>query len=82
MNHRLKKPSIRERVFKWIFLAGDRFNLKLVAVKIAPREGILTSIFRRNYKIDPSYDPNSNLGEKDVLVLAGKITDIKRFLES
>lgn len=61
---------------------GDRFNLKLIAVKIAPKEGLLTSIFRRNYKIDPSYDPNSNLGEKDVLVVAGKITDIKRFIES
>jgi hypothetical protein len=29
-----------------------------------------------------SYDPYSPLGEKDVLVLAGKIADIKRFVES
>jgi trk system potassium uptake protein TrkA len=61
---------------------SDRFNLKLVAVKIAPKEGLLTSIFRRNYKVDMSFDPYSPLGEKDVLVLAGKITDIKSFTES
>jgi trk system potassium uptake protein len=61
---------------------GERFNLKLVAVKIAPKEGLLASIFRRNFKVDMSYDTYSPLGEKDVLVLAGKMTDIKRFVES
>jgi trk system potassium uptake protein len=61
---------------------GDRFNLKIVAVKIAPKEGLLTSFFRRNFKVDMSYDPFSPLGEKDVLVVAGKIADIKRFTES
>jgi len=61
---------------------GERFNLKIVAVKIAPKEGLLVSIFRRNFKVDMSYDPFSPLGEKDVLVVAGKIADIKRFVES
>jgi trk system potassium uptake protein TrkA len=61
---------------------GDRFNLKIVAVKIAPKEGWLASVFRRNFKVDMSYDPFSPLGEKDVLVVAGKIADIKRFTES
>ena len=61
---------------------GERFNLKLVAVKIAPKDGLLASIFRRNFRVDMGYDPYSPLGEKDVLVLAGKITDIKRFVES
>jgi len=60
----------------------SRFDLKFVAVKIAPKEGILTSIFRRNYKVDLSCDPNLTLGEKDILVLAGKIADIKRFIEN
>jgi trk system potassium uptake protein TrkA len=60
----------------------DRFNLKLVAVKVAPKEGWLASIFRRNYRVEMSYDPYSPLGEKDVLVVAGKITDIKQFVES
>jgi trk system potassium uptake protein TrkA len=60
----------------------DRFDLKLVAVKFPPEEGLLTSIFRRNYKVNLSFDVDLPLGEKDILVLAGKITDIKRFIES
>ncbi len=60
----------------------ERFNLKLLAVKIAPKEGPLTSIFRKNYKVDMSYNPYSPLGENDVLVLAGRIVDIKNFTES
>jgi trk system potassium uptake protein TrkA len=61
---------------------NNRFGLKLVAVKIAPKESILTSIFRRNYKVDLSYDPHLPLHERDILILAGKIYDIKRFIES
>jgi trk/ktr system potassium uptake protein len=61
---------------------GERFNLKLVAVKVAPKEGWLGSIFRRNFRVEMSYDQYSPLGERDVLVLAGKIFDIKRFTES
>jgi trk system potassium uptake protein len=59
-----------------------RFDLKLVAVKIAPKKGLLASIFRRDYKVDMSFDPRNFFSEKDVLVLAGKIVDIKRFTES
>jgi hypothetical protein len=53
-----------------------------VAVKIPPKEGVITSIFRRNYKVDLSYGLNIPLGDKDILVLAGKFNDIKRFSES
>jgi trk system potassium uptake protein len=61
----------------------ERFNLKLVAVKICPKKGFLSSIFsRKDYKVDMSFDSQAPLGEKDVLVLAGKIVDIKRFTES
>jgi hypothetical protein len=51
----------------------------LIAVKIPPKDGVITSIFRRNYKVDLSYGVNIPLGEKDSLVLAGKFNDIKRF---
>lgn len=61
---------------------SERFNLKLVAIKVAPKEGWLGSIFRRNFRVEMSYDPYSPLGERDVLILAGKIADIKRFVES
>jgi len=60
---------------------GNRFNLKLIAVKIAPRDGIITSLFRKNFRIDTSFDPLRPIGEKDILVVAGKIVDIKRFVE-
>jgi len=60
----------------------QRFNIKIIAVKIPPAEGLLTSIFRRDYKVDLSYNVTFLLREKDILVLAGKIVDVKRFLES
>jgi trk system potassium uptake protein TrkA len=60
----------------------ERFDLKLVGIKIAPKEKILTSLFRRNYKFDLEPDTFAPLGERDVLVVAGKIIDIKRFTES
>jgi trk system potassium uptake protein TrkA len=60
----------------------NRFHLILVAVKIPPKEGVLTSLFRRNYKVDLAYNVDLPLGEKDILILAGKINDIKRFSES
>lgn len=60
---------------------GERFNLKTVAVKVAPKENLLKYLFRRNFKVEMSFDINSRLGEKDILVVAGRIIDIKRFTE-
>jgi hypothetical protein len=53
-----------------------------VTVKIPPKDGVITSIFRRNYKVDLFYSVDIPHGEKDILVLAGKFNDIKRFSES
>lgn len=60
----------------------NRFDLRVIAVKIPPEENIFSTIFRRNYKVEMNYDVNLPLTEKCILVLAGKITDIKRFVES
>jgi len=60
----------------------DRFNLRLIAVKIPPEENILTSIFRRDYQVYMDFDVNQPLGKKEILVVTGKINDIKRFVES
>lgn len=60
----------------------NRFNLRLLAVKIQPEENMLTTIFRRNYRVFMEFDINRPLEEKIILVLAGKIVDIKRFVES
>lgn len=60
----------------------NRFNIKLVAVKIPPKEGVVTSIFRREYKVDLSYNVTFLLRKDYILILAGKIVDIKKFIES
>jgi hypothetical protein len=60
----------------------DRFDLKLVAVKIPPGVGVLTSIFKKEYKVDLSYNITFLLRENDILVLAGKINEIRKFIES
>lgn len=61
---------------------GERFNLKLIGVKTPPREGLMTSLLRREYKVDLSRDQFLPLGEKDILIVAGKVNDIVRFVES
>jgi len=59
---------------------GGRFDLRLIAVKVPPGENIVTTIFRRNYKVNMDFDVNKPLDAKDILVLAGKVTDIRRFV--
>jgi trk system potassium uptake protein len=60
----------------------ERFGIKLVAIKRAPEENSITSIFRRNYKTELFFADDTILLDNDILVLAGRISDIKRFLES
>ena len=60
----------------------ERFDIKLIAVKTPPETGLLTTIFKREYKVDLSYNLTFLLRKNDILVLAGKIIDIKRFIES
>lgn len=60
----------------------ERFGVKLIAVKTPPEAGVLTTIFKREYKVDLSYNVTFLLRKNDILVLAGKIVDIKRFIES
>lgn len=60
----------------------NRFDIKLVAVKIPPKEGVITSIFKREYKVDLSYNVTFLLRKDYILILAGKIVDIKKFIES
>jgi trk system potassium uptake protein TrkA len=59
-----------------------RFDIKLVGVKTPPPAGVLTTIFRREYKVDLSYNVTFLLRENDILILAGKIVDIKKFIDS
>ena len=59
-----------------------RFDIKLIGVKTPPSSGVLTTIFKREYKVDLSYNVTFLLREKDILILAGKIVDIKRFIDN
>lgn len=60
----------------------NRFDLRIIAVKTAPKETVMTSLFKRNYKVDLDFSHDIPLGEKDILVLAGKINNIRKFIES
>jgi trk system potassium uptake protein len=61
---------------------GDRFGLRLIAVKSPPKENIITTILRRDFKVVMDFDKSQPLSENDILVLAGRISDINRFVES
>lgn len=56
-----------------------RFNLKLLAVKAMPKEKILFSKNKPEYKVDLAYDKAKAMRSKDILVLMGKLTDLMRF---
>jgi len=61
----------------------SRFGLKLIAIKTPPlKTGVLASVFRRDYKVDINYARDKTLIDKDILIVAGKIIDIKRLIES
>jgi trk system potassium uptake protein TrkA len=60
----------------------ERFHLNLIAVKSPPKESVLKSLFKRDYRVNMALDPFAPLGEKEILVVAGRILDIKRFIGS
>jgi trk system potassium uptake protein TrkA len=60
----------------------ERFRIKVVAIKHAPEMGILGSIYKRDFITDLFYNDNTPFVASDILVLAGKVSDIKRFVNS
>ncbi|MGB8490769.1 MAG: TrkA family potassium uptake protein [Bacteroidales bacterium] len=60
----------------------ERFRIKAAAIKSAPKRNIINSIFRRNYTVELFYDKSRLLRGTDIIIVAGKIPDIKRFMES
>lgn len=60
----------------------ERFRIKVTAIKSAPRKNLINSIFRRNYTVELFYDTSRLLRGTDILIVTGKIPDIKRFMES
>jgi len=60
----------------------SRFELKIITVKIFHKETRIDSLFNRDCKIVYEIDMERPLRESDILVLAGKIDNIKKFIES
>jgi len=60
----------------------ERHKVKLVGIKKPPKEGnVLGSIFRRDYNVELFFSSDTPFEEKDILVVAGRISDIKEFIE-
>lgn len=59
----------------------ERFRLKLVAIKSRRDDNIISTVFRTQYTVDLFKSPDYILLETDLLVIAGKMKDIKRFID-
>jgi len=60
----------------------ERFRIKVIAIKKPPKDGVLSSIFRKSYHTDLFFDDNIPFVETDILVIAGRVSDIKNFIGS
>jgi trk system potassium uptake protein TrkA len=59
----------------------SRFNLKIIAVKIFPKENLLDVFYLNDCKVNFEIERERPLRESDILVLAGRLTEIKNFIE-
>jgi trk system potassium uptake protein TrkA len=59
----------------------SRFDVKLVAVKIAPREGKLGTALKKDFQVDKTCDRYRPLRENDRLILIGEIQRIKQIID-
>lgn len=60
----------------------SRFNLKIIAVKIFPKEKLIDVLYIEDCKVTFEIDKERPLRESDIIVLAGKVNEIKKFIES
>jgi trk system potassium uptake protein TrkA len=60
----------------------ERLKLKVIAIKRPPEVGFLSSVFRRDFQVDLFYDDKIPFSHNDILVVAGKVSSIKSFIES
>jgi len=58
----------------------ERLKIKLIAIKRPPAENILSSVFKREYSTDLFFSSETPFAEGDILVIAGKVTDIKKII--
>jgi len=58
-----------------------RFRIKLVGVKIAPKESGMAKLLRKDFQLDMKCQMDRPLREKDRLLIIGETDDIKKFIE-
>jgi trk system potassium uptake protein len=58
----------------------ERYKIKVIAIKYPPKQGVLSSVFKKNYQTDLFFNENVPFTENDILVVAGKVSDIKSFI--
>ncbi len=61
--------------------AQKRFDLKIVAVKVAPKKSGVFNIFPKEYILDYNFDPLSPLKEKDIIVVVGTMSNLRKLSE-
>lgn len=59
----------------------ERFKLKLIAVKPEPVEKGIFTLIKKNYHANFNYKTNKILNEKDILVVIGKLSQIKKLTD-
>lgn len=59
----------------------ERFDIKPVAIKIAPKEHGLAKLLKNDYQVDKVCERLRPLRENDRLIIIGNSEDIKRFIE-
>jgi trk system potassium uptake protein TrkA len=57
-----------------------RFGLKLIAVKTLSRTGKVISLQPQSYETHFDYSPELSLNKNDILILAGRLNNIKKFI--
>lgn len=75
-------PSRYEGHFLETIDIEGRFGLKLIAIKISPQGTVIRNIIRRNYKVLFDITPERTMEMGDILVIAGHINNIRKFVES
>jgi len=58
-----------------------RFNLKLIAVNVAPVKKKDQEILKENYQMNYDMDTQTPLAANDILIVAGEMSGVRRFID-
>ncbi len=61
--------------------AEERFDVKIVAVKVAPKKSGFLSFSSKEYVVDYKFDRMTPLKEKDILIIVGALPNLRKLNE-